>query len=117
MSGGSTGGWCREADFAGSRFYCIQHYLMNISDDQWRISIGLFHGNTGKGVLVQLHFVSLPILLNMLTNLFRILQHVFYSLSHTIRDKLDNSHITFIILTLLLIAFDIEQNPDPPYHS
>ena len=103
MSGGSTGGWCREADFGGSCFYCIQ-----------RISIGLFHGNTDKGVLVQLHFVSLPILLNMLTDLFRILRHVFYSLFHTIRDRLDNSHITFIILTLLLIAFDIEQNPGPP---
>ena len=86
---------------------------MDISVDQRRISIGLFYGNTGKGVLVQIHFVSFPILLNMLTNLFRILQHVFYSLFHTIRDKLDNSHITFIILTLLLIAFDIEQNPGP----
>ena len=114
MSGGSTGGWCREADFGRSRFYCIQFYLMNISVDQWRISIGLFHGNKGKGVLVQLHFVSFPILLDMLTNLFRILQHVFYSHFHTIGDKLDNSHITFIILTLLLIAFDIEQNPGPP---
>ena len=87
---------------------------MDISVDQWRISIGLFHGNIGKGVLVQLHFVSFPILLNTLTNLFKILQHVFYSLFHTIRDKLDNSHITFIVLTLLLIAFDVEQNPGPP---
>ena len=62
----------------------------------------------------NLNFVSLPILSNTLTNGFRILQHVFYSLFRTIRDTLDSRHITYIILTLLLIAFDTEQNPSLP---
>ena len=81
--------------------------------DKWRASICLFHGNMAKGILVHLFFLSLPILVNCLTNLFRILQPILCSICCTIKDNLDNDHISSIILTLLYLVFDIEQNQGP----
>ena len=86
---------------------------MNISIDQWRVSIGLFHGITAKVNNRKFYFWSSKIFVKYLTSLFKVTQAIFSLYVYLFKDIIKNSHITLIIMTLLFLAFDIEQNPGP----
>ena len=89
---------------------------MNVSLDQWRISIGLFHGATSVGIFNKRYYMSFLSTINYIIILFKFIQQaLFMNLNISIlRDFLQNCHFALIISILLLLASDIEQNPGPP---
>ena len=86
---------------------------MNVPIDQWRVSIGLFHGITARCIYGEAYSWSLPILVKYLTSVFRDLQFVLSSSLYSLTDNIKNNHVILIIMTLLFLSFDIELNPGP----
>ena len=88
---------------------------MNVSLDQWRISIGLFHSVTSMGIFNKRYYMSLLSTIYYIIILFKSIQlALFMNLNISIlRDFLQNCHFALIISILLLLASGIEQNPGP----
>ena len=88
---------------------------MNILIDKWRASIGLFYGITARVNNGKNYCWSSKIFVKYLTSLFKVTQAIFSLHVYLFKDVIKNSHITLIIMTLLFLAFGIEQNPGPSH--
>ena len=79
----------------------------------WRCRIGLYHGRTCGGIHIKERFyvnISLSFILMVLCFIKRCVLSMLESLKSII-----NTHISLIILLLLLKAGDIEINPGPEH--
>lgn len=86
---------------------------MNISVDQWRTSIGLFHSATYIGSHEFRVWFSLFYLMEYLMKFGHLLQGIVYNIHSFFIECVCNSHFNFILFMLLFEAFDTEQNPGP----
>ena len=77
--------------------------------------MGLFQGITAKVNSGKIYFWSSTIFVKYLTSLFEVSHAIFSSYVYLFKDIIKNSYITLITMTLLFLAFDIEQNPGPSY--
>ena len=87
---------------------------MTISIDQWRIAIGLFHGTLSKGILDQCYFLSLKIIIVLLTRTYLTFQNAVHGIYLILKECILNSPFTLFLYILLFKAFDIELNPGHP---
>ena len=85
---------------------------MGISSEQWRSTIGLFDGLSFRGIH-KTNYIKLY--LNLLFKTFKILGHFIVSVCFIalkmVIEIICNAHFSFILVMLMLLAYDIEQNP------
>ena len=83
---------------------------MSISIEQWRPTIGLF-GDLSFGGIHEINYIKLY--LNLLIKMFKLLGHFLVSVCFYCIENMCNAHFSFIIVMLMLFAYDIEQKPGP----
>ncbi|MCG8048002.1 MAG: endonuclease/exonuclease/phosphatase family protein [Candidatus Thiodiazotropha taylori] len=87
---------------------------MGTSIEQWRASIGLFHCLTINSNRCALHIqIGLDVLLKLFGNLYLCLLSLCLLVNKFLVDSTCNNHFNFILLLLVLEAFDVEENPGP----
>ena len=85
---------------------------MNVSTDQWRAAIGLFHSYSITTSCVGIR-IDLVFILNWFYNITRLLKRCCVCLDILLHINFCNNLFTIILLLLLLNAGDVERNPGP----
>ncbi|MCG7875001.1 MAG: endonuclease/exonuclease/phosphatase family protein [Candidatus Thiodiazotropha endolucinida] len=87
---------------------------MGITTEQWRASIGLFHGLTINSNRYAVYFqIGIGLLFKLFGNLYRCLLSLCLLVNKVLGDSTCNNHFNFILLLLVLEAYDVEVNPGP----